>query len=240
MIDLSFVSLFSFRDVLKKITQAESKKKKLLLFALNVHSLHLMSEQKKVTQAYLTADIVFPDGVPILWLLRIKKYPRCGRVSGTDLVKTLLKTKGMKIFLLGSTDYVLNKMVQKYGLVKKGGTIAGFYGPPQGETFLENRHIRELIHQSRANVLLVSLGQPKQEVWLAKNFRYLPVYVGIGVGSAFDILSGKTPRAPKWFRESGFEWLWRIILEPRRLAKRYWEDCTFLLRLILSSMKENR
>jgi N-acetylglucosaminyldiphosphoundecaprenol N-acetyl-beta-D-mannosaminyltransferase len=234
MIDISFISLLSFDNVFECILQAVSKKKKLLLFALNVHSLRLICEQPNVRRAFLTADIIFPDGVPILWMLKRNKYLHCGRVSGTDLVEKLLLHKGTRIFLLGSIEDTVLRIISKYGLVENGGTIAGHYCPALNSEIpkFENKRIRFAIRKSKAKIVLVALGQPKQELWIFQNCLNLPVFVTIGVGSALEILSGTIIRAPVLLRNNGFEWAWRLIKDPWRLLPRYFKDSVFLVQYI--------
>lgn len=220
------LSPLSFSDVYARILHHVNHRRKLLLFTMNIHSLRLIYESTQTRKAFMQAGILFPDGVGLLWLSHFMKHPLRGRVSGTDLVEKLLKTRGLRIFLLGSTPTVLTKLSETYT------TIVGVYSP----TKPADLKIQKAIDAIKPDVLLVAFGQPKQELWLTQSIHKLPFTIGIGVGSAFDILAGKTPRAPKLLRNSGIEWLWRTILEPKRLALRYAKDVIFLLKLLFRAI----
>ncbi len=220
------LSPLSFNEVYTRILHHVRHRKKLLLFTMNIHSLRLIYESPKTRKAFVQADILFPDGVGLLWLSYFMKRPLRGRVSGTDLVEKLLKTQGLRIFLLGSTSAVLKKLSETYT------TIVGVYSPDRPT----DPQIRKTIEATKSGVLLVAFGQPEQELWLTQNMDKLSCTIGVGVGSAFDILSGKVSRAPKLLRDRGLEWLWRIIFEPKRLALRYAKDVMFLLKLLFRAI----
>ena len=177
------------------------------------------------------AKLVFIDGVPLLWLFRFAGRKLPARVSGTDLVEKLLQNKKNRIFLLGSNQAVLERLAQKLS------SVVGYYSPPFSKTFSskENQKIIKNIKQSRAEILLVAFGSLKQEQWLIENFKKTQALAGVGVGSAFEILSGEKPRAPHPLQIFGLEWLWRMTLEPRRLARRYGSDFLQLMRLLLTN-----
>lgn len=228
------VDQVSFEEVMDEIDACLKAKKRALVFAMNVHNLVKLEAEKGFKAEYeKRVAVVYTDGVPLVWMSKMTKTPLPGRVSGTDLAKKLLSRGKHKIFLVGSSEEVLDKMKQKYRCV------VGVYSPPKSEKWSakENIKIVEKVRKSKAQVLMVGVGALKQERWLLANFEKTKATIGMGVGSAFDILSGKTPRAPRFLRDNGFEWLWRMWLEPKRLGKRYLEDVARLGRLSLKLFK---
>jgi N-acetylglucosaminyldiphosphoundecaprenol N-acetyl-beta-D-mannosaminyltransferase len=222
------ISSLSAEETYKVALQGAQKNKNFTIFPLNIHSLRLIHENAEVKKAFMRATIIFPDGVPVVWLCRLTHAPVNGRVSGTDLVEKLLKTKQLRIFLLGSEENIVRDLSRR-----SQTSIVGTYSPPEASFYRPGtqRAILKKVNDANPNVLLVALGQPKQEIWLvryAKNCRG----VCMGVGSALDILTNKTRRAPKTLQNHGLEWAWRLYLEPRRLALRYAQDALFFLKLL--------
>jgi len=216
------------------ISDILKRKKKRLLFAMNIHIFCQLYKNFSFNQKHKNVDVIFTDGVPLLWLSKLFKVSLPERVSGTDLVEWIFKTK-KNIFLIGPSEGIVNILESKFP-----GTICGYYCPPfcSSWTNLVDLKIVNAINKSKASTLLVGVGPLKQERWLINNFNKTHAILGIGVGSAFDILSGKTSRAPRVLRDNGFEWLWRILLEPKRLIGRYLDDmkimgvilCTYFTR----------
>jgi N-acetylglucosaminyldiphosphoundecaprenol N-acetyl-beta-D-mannosaminyltransferase len=213
-----------FRDVICFIDESIKTHRHAILLPMNIHILVELSKNPKLKKAHETADVVFCDGVPLVWFSRLAHQPLPERISGTDLAESLLQGP-YRIFLLGSTPEVLA------GLKKKYSSICGTFSPPFKNEWGkdETRQIIQKINTSKPDVLLVALGPLKQEQWILKNFPAIRVPIALAVGSALDILSGKIPRAPKWMQNSGLEWAWRIALEPKRLTRRYLNDCKYLI-----------
>jgi N-acetylglucosaminyldiphosphoundecaprenol N-acetyl-beta-D-mannosaminyltransferase len=169
----------------------------------------------------------FVDGMPLVWMSRwlcSKKLPE--RVAGVDLFEKIcelsVKDK-IKIYLLGAEERVLKSTVNKLEDDYQGINIVGSFSPSVGfENNVDvNQLIIEQINASAADIVFLALGAPKQEIWMHNNISCLDRGVLVGVGATFDLYSGKYRRAPKWVQNVGFEWLWRLILEPRRLWRRY-------------------
>lgn len=181
------------------------------------------------------ADLVVADGVPIVWASKILKDPIKGRVSGTDLVWECARISSELLFpvaLVGGkyelTQRAALKMMERHIKASLVPLETPFPLGPEDSRMLVNR-IRAL----GAKIVLAAFGAPKQERWIQENLRETGAHVGIGIGSAFDIISGDKPRAPGFLRDHGFEWLWRMIHEPRRLWKRYLiEDVPFLYLIV--------
>jgi 1,2-diacylglycerol 3-beta-glucosyltransferase len=174
------------------------------------------------------------DGMPVVWLSRLVGCPVPGRVAGADLVPRLmseLARRGAGVFLLGGEGGVAEVAASRLVRETPGLQVCGCHEPPRASLAdLENSGLVEMIDSSGAAVLLVALGNPKQELWIARNRHRLPgVSVAVGVGCVFDIWAGRVARAPRWMQRAGLEWLYRLVNEPRRLARRFARDAAWLV-----------
>ncbi len=172
------------------------------------------------------ADLLLADGMSIVWGSRWVDVRLPGRIAGPDLMRALCvraSAKHYKIFLLGSTQDNLEALAKKLIAYTPGLQIVGTYSPPIADqmTTVENLKILAILEACQPDILFVGLSAPKQELWIAQNLEALHVPVSIGVGAAFDFLSGRIPRAPRLLQQYGLEWLYRLWCEPRRLWKRY-------------------
>jgi N-acetylglucosaminyldiphosphoundecaprenol N-acetyl-beta-D-mannosaminyltransferase len=196
-------------------------------------------------EALAAADLAVADGVPLLWASRLYRRPLQERIAGVDLVDRcagLAAAKGYRVFFLGAGPGVARSAAQVLQVRYPGLEVVGAYSPPMGEfSPEEEQRICEAIAAAEPDILLVALPTPRQELWNHANVRHWNVPVVIGVGAAFDMLSGAVPRAPRWMQRSGFEWLFRLFLEPRRLWKRYLvHDTTVMLRILISRITSKR
>ncbi len=170
------------------------------------------------------ADIVNPDGVPLVWALRLLGVSDAVRVYGPDFTHLLLaeaQRNRIPVGFLGSTPLVHSKLLAAVCREWPDLQIAYTSAPPfRPLTAAEDESQVHAINSSGARLLFVGLGCPKQELWMAAHKGRVNA-VMLGVGAAFDFLSGEKPQAPRWMMASGFEWLFRLVTEPRRLWKRY-------------------
>jgi N-acetylglucosaminyldiphosphoundecaprenol N-acetyl-beta-D-mannosaminyltransferase len=171
------------------------------------------------------SDITAPDGRPVAWALRslgIKSQPQ---VRGTDLMTAISAQSavfGHRIFLYGSTADTLARLRSRFERNIPGLQIVGAYAPPfRPLRAAEDEECVRQILDSGADIVFVGLGAPKQERWMAGHRSTLAGIVMVGVGAAFDFYSGKVTQAPRWVQRTGLEWLFRLVVEPRRLWKRY-------------------
>ncbi len=178
------------------------------------------------------ADCVVADGVPILWAARLLGRPLRGRVNGTDLVGTcaeISRDTGRGIALIGGSHEIAERAAAALRRRTPGAKIHSIQTPFPLDASASEQIVDE-IRQLGAEILLVALGAPRQERWLQSNLSSSGASIGIGIGSALDIISGDRPRAPEIFQRNGLEWLHRMVLEPRRLGRRYLvEDSPFLV-----------
>ncbi|MCX7907493.1 MAG: WecB/TagA/CpsF family glycosyltransferase [Bacteroidetes bacterium] len=192
----------------------------------------------RLRTVYNTADLVLPDGMPVVWASRLYGPPLPERVTGLDLFPAFCARaaqEGFRMFLLGSHPEVLRKLVQLLPRRYPGLRLVGYYSPPFRPRLREadNALIMERIAQAQPEVLWVSLGAPKQDLWIAENLERLPNLIAIGIGAALDAEAGRWRRAPRWMQRAGLEWLARLVQEPRRLARRYLLEAPLFIPLVL-------
>jgi len=176
-------------------------------------------DYKRVLQQ---ASRVLPDGIGVNVGCRMQGVAMRSNLNGTDLFPRLCETlagTGQSIYLLGAqpgrAEATARAMQEKFPGLRVAGTRHGYFGAEEDEAVIE------AINASGADILLVAMGAPRQEMWLAKHAEALQVPVRMGVGGLFDYYSGSIPRAPLWMREIGLEWVWRLLQEPGRMWKRY-------------------
>ncbi len=204
------------------------------IFTPNPEIIMAATKDPLLKQILNNASLVVPDGIGVVIASKILKG-RClkHRVAGYDLIQNTMKAsknKQYKYYFLGSKPEIVKaaayNMQKKYPNIDIVGYRDGYFDEDQ------IKHINKEITASNANILLVALGCPKQEKWIAHNAHLLPnIRVAIGVGGSFDVMSGKVKRAPKHFQNLGLEWLYRLIQQPSRF-KRMLLLPTFLLKII--------
>jgi N-acetylglucosaminyldiphosphoundecaprenol N-acetyl-beta-D-mannosaminyltransferase len=169
------------------------------------------------------ADLVTPDGMPLVWGLRLLGVPGASRVYGPDLTPLVCQEaarRGIPVGFYGGQDDVLDDLAAALDGRFPGLRIVYRWSPPfRALTAEEEARVRDDLRRSGARVLFVGLGTPKQERWMADH-KDLPL-VMLGVGAAFDFLSGRKRQAPPALQRLGLEWLYRLVHEPRRLWRRY-------------------
>ncbi len=190
----------------------------------NAHSLVTATREPDFADALGAADMATPDGAPVAWMLRYLGARGQQRINGPDLMMRYCQRAektGTAIYLFGSTNATLMQLRQTLALRFPRLQVAGSQSPSFGGiTVREAQTQVDLINRSGARVVFVSLGCPKQELWMAANKCKVQA-VMIGVGAAFDFHAGTLQRAPAWMRNTGLEWLHRLHSEPRRLWRRY-------------------
>jgi len=177
------------------------------------------------------ADLVTADGMPIVWMSKFMGNPLKERVAGADLIPRLVEkaaNRQKSIYFLGGRGGVGNQAAQLLKRRYPDLRIAGVDSPfvhVDGEELEwaedEDLPIIEHINRSGADILLIAFGNPKQEVWFDRNRKHLKVPVSIGIGGTYEFIVGSVSRAPEWIRKTGFEWVYRITQDPKRLWKRY-------------------
>jgi N-acetylglucosaminyldiphosphoundecaprenol N-acetyl-beta-D-mannosaminyltransferase len=203
------------------LARAASKGNPVQLVTVNAQSLLMMHDDPAMGSAIRNAALVVADGASMALAARILDLPWKGRVTGVDLMARILgdgAKRGLKVYYLGATDTVLEKLLEvtreRYpGLVVAGYRNGYFDREKDGEVI-------DAIRASGADVLFVGMPTPFKEIWLHRNLSRFGVGLAIGVGGTFDVLAGLVPRAPLWMQKAGLEWSWRLMMEPRKLWKR--------------------
>lgn len=190
----------------------------------NVHMLMEAIDSTEYRQIVNSADLVTPDGMPLVWMMRLKGQRDQPRVYGPTLMLHILEAAArekISVGFYGGAPDVLESLVRRMQARYEGLKVAFSFSPPFRAMSQEEDHtIVEQINQSGARIVFVSLGCPKQEVWMAIH-RGKVNAVMMGVGAAFDFHSGVKPQAPMWIQKVGLEWLFRLLAEPQRLWRRY-------------------
>jgi len=198
------------------------------LVTANVDFLVQALHDVELRRILMDAHMVLCDGTPLVWASRLLGNPLPERVAGSDLVPLLIRVaaeKKHRLFFLGGTPEATGKAVTKLRSQFPELCICGFYSPPFSRLMdMDHQEILRRIEETRPDILFVSFGCPKQEKWIAMHYRAMGVPVAVGVGATIDFLAGTARRAPKFMQRTGTEWIFRMVQEPRRLCKRYFND----------------
>lgn len=190
----------------------------------NVHMLMEAYWNPSFASVLHSADLLTPDGMPLVWTLNLIRKSRHDRVAGMDILRETCRQAsalGMGVYFIGSDADTLGKMQQQLKQDFPNLVIAGMHPLPfRPLTPEEDRQVVEHINQSQTGFVFVSLGCPKQELWMHQH-RHQVQAVMVGLGGVFPIYAGLRKHAPEWVRTSGLEWLYRLVQEPGRLWKRY-------------------
>jgi N-acetylglucosaminyldiphosphoundecaprenol N-acetyl-beta-D-mannosaminyltransferase len=166
------------------------------------------------------ADLITPDGAGVVWAMRRAGAPAQDRVSGVEIAGRLIARSsetGYRVYMLGAAPGVAQMASERMRRQHPGCVIAGAhhgYFPPEDDAL-----VAEQVAAARADVLLVGMGMPRQEMFICATRDIIRAPVAIGVGGTFDVFSGRTRRAPRSFQALRLEWLWRLLLNPRKFAK---------------------
>lgn len=210
----------------------------------NAQHVALYHRDKMFRQAYDDAFLVVPDGVPLLWAARLAGTPLAGRVNGTDLFERIAARAaqdGLGLFCVGGRPGAAAAAVAILQKRHPGLRVCGIYDgpvPPSGGE--GDAHMCQLLEKSGAHIVLVGLGAPKQEVWMWANAPYVSQCVMVGIGGSFELVAGFTPRAPTFMQRMGMEWFFRLMMEPKRLLRRYIYTNTLFLAHMFSSVTRRR
>lgn len=232
------VSRYDIQETIQQFSEAIEQGRKLRVSVTPVNCVLWAYRDENLKQIYNSADLATADGVPLIWASRFLGSPIRGRVTGLDLLPEfsgIAAVKGYRFFFLGAAEGVAKQLAERLKRLNPGLEITGTYSPPFTDQFTdeENDKMVAMVNASNADVLWVSLTAPKQDYWIAEHFDRLNVSVAIGVGAAFDVVAGNIKRAPVWMQKAGLEWLFRLLQEPRRLAKRYLVEAPQFLPLIV-------
>ena len=218
------VTALLFDTQIKIILDWASNYESRIVCVANAHMLTEAYSHPELSNILKSADLVTPDGMPLVWMMRLMGVGKQDRVAGMDILLSLCQLaslQNIRIFFLGSEATILEKMKTKLEHKFPELQIAGMESLPfRPLTSAEAEEIIQRIHQSKAQVVLVSLGCPKQEYWMNEHKSRIQA-VMVGLGGVFPVFAGIHKRPPLWVRRAGLEWFYRLIQEPRRLGTRY-------------------
>ena len=192
----------------------------------NVDHIVKLEKDEEFKSVYKNADLILTDGMPLIWISKLKGNPIKEKVSGSDLfpkVCKLASNKGYSIFLLGAAEGVADKAAENLKDKYQGLDVVGTYSPSYGfeKKSDEIEKIITIINECKPDILAVGLGAPKQEKFLYTYKDELNVPVSLAIGASIDFEAGNIKRAPRWMQNLGLEWFYRLCKEPRRMFKRY-------------------
>jgi N-acetylglucosaminyldiphosphoundecaprenol N-acetyl-beta-D-mannosaminyltransferase len=203
-----------------------------------VHSVMECQRDPELRRICNASGMTTPDGMPLVWLCRLNGHRHVDRVYGPDLMLALCErsvTGGYRHFFYGGAEGVSEQLAANLQLRFPGLVIAGTYFPPfRPLTPEEDDQVVGMINETSPDVVWVGLGSPKQERWMAAHVGRVEAPTLIGVGAAFDFLTGRKRQAPRWMQRSGLEWLFRLLTEPRRLWRRYLVNNPLFVLLVLT------
>jgi N-acetylglucosaminyldiphosphoundecaprenol N-acetyl-beta-D-mannosaminyltransferase len=220
--------------LLDRIAECVRERSSCWIETVNVSHLCLAARDPALDRLFRSADVILADGMPIVWMSRLRGRALRARVTGSDLMEPLARraaAEGWRIFLCGGEEGVAAREAARLCEAAPGLQIAGTAAPhfPTSASLTDAARNRALLAQlraARADIVLVAFGAPKQELWIRHHLASgaLPVPVAIGVGGSLDFVAGQQRRAPPWMRRSGLEWVHRMTTQPRRLGPRYAGD----------------
>ncbi|MEQ8201435.1 MAG: WecB/TagA/CpsF family glycosyltransferase [Syntrophomonadaceae bacterium] len=211
------VDILNTAQCLDKITELVDARKTAHVITLNAEIVYQAQTNRELLGIINEAAVVTPDGIGIVWGGRQLGYVIPERVSGIDLLYSICETaptRKWKIYLLGSSPGVADEaggqLKARFPGLHICGSHHGYFQPSEVASIIAD------INHSQADILVVSLGAPKQEIWISQNKDDLAVPVCIGVGGSLDVIAGNKKRAPGWMIRMNLEWLYRLLAEPSR------------------------
>lgn len=232
------VDNLTMSEAIERIDKLILKKKPSYVVTPNVDHIVKLESDIEFQEVYRDADLILTDGMPLVWISKLKGSPIKEKVSGSDLfpkICELSAIKGYRIFLLGAAEGIADKAACKLREKYRNLNIIGSYSPSFGfeNSPEEINKIIEIINKAKPDILAVGLGAPKQEKFLHKYKDELNVPVSLAIGATIDFEAGNIKRAPRWMQNAGLEWSYRLLKEPKRMFKRYIIDDLNIIKLIL-------
>lgn len=229
--------------LLRRIANFAGGELKRRVMYVNAHVLNQSMENPELRQSLLEADIVYCDGYGVRLAAKAIGEPIPERMTGADWVwglAPLCEAAGHSIYLLGSEPDAAAEAARElrrwYPRLRLVGHHHGYFDLDSEH----NERVIEHIAQVKPDILMVGMGTPKQEIWIARELERIEAKVLWSVGSLFDYVSGRMPRAPHWLADNGLEWIFRLGLEPRRMWKRYLIGNPIFLRRVMTEARERR
>ncbi|RDX02256.1 WecB/TagA/CpsF family glycosyltransferase [Listeria kieliensis] len=217
----TYLDPLSMQETLARIEQLILIREPVQHVAINAGKINLLQRDAELRSIINECSLISADGQAIVWAAKFLNHDIPERVAGIDLFQELVRLaaeKSWRVYYFGAKQTVVQKVVSKHQKLYPNLQVAGFRN---GYFEEESEEIAAEIRASRADILFVGFSSPKKEFWIHANLEKLHVPFVMGVGGSFDVIAGKTKRAPLVMQKAGLEWFYRFLQEPRRMAKRY-------------------
>ncbi len=219
------INTLTLPDVLRTIENWVQKKCSNYICVVPAHSIMECVLEPSNLHAFNESGLNVPDGMAVVWLLKARGHWHVERIYGPDLLLATCKyglAPGWRHYFYGGAPGVADALAENLKKRFPGLQVAGTCSPPFGRPGpAEQEALNEPINASHADLVWVGMSSPKKEIWMNQQHASLEAPVLLGVGAAFDFLTGRKPQAPRWMQRSGLEWLFRLASEPQRLWPRY-------------------
>lgn len=232
----TFVDALTMDETLERIQKYIENKECVQHVVINAGKVNLMQQNKELTKIVNSCPLINADGQSIVWGSKILGNKLPERVAGIDIFTELVRIsaeKGYKPYFFGAKEEVVTEVVRKFKEMYPSLNVAGYRNGYFTED--ESKKIAEDIRKSGADILFVAFSSPKKEFWIKEHMDIMKVPFAMGVGGSFDVIAGKTKRAPKWMQKCGLEWFSRFIQEPIRMWDRYIVGNFKFIKLVMTS-----
>lgn len=216
------VAAINMKETLEEIEKIIENRKLTQHVVINAGKVVLMNKDYKLKKIVSECPIINADGQSIVWASKFLGKPLPERVAGIDLMEELIKLsaqKGYGIYFFGAKEDIVKDVMMHYKNLYHNLKICGYRNGYFSKEDVPN--IVSDMKKSNADILFVAFSSPNKEYWLSENINDINIPFCMGVGGSFDVVAGKTTRAPKWMQDIGLEWFYRFIQEPKRMWKRY-------------------
>lgn len=219
------ISVLNLKTALDAVAEAVAQRRKGYICITGVHGVMEGQDDPGFQRILNNAFLCTPDGMPMVWMGRLRGHKEMRRVYGPDFMLAVCEwsqTSGCRHFFFGGADGVAAALRESMTKRFPGLQVVGCHTPPFKPLNAEEvAALQQQVREARPDILWVGLSTPKQEKFMAEFLPKLDVTLMVGVGAAFDFHTGRVRQAPRWIQCSGLEWLYRLCCEPKRLAKRY-------------------
>ncbi len=233
----TYIDNVTENEAIKHIEYCIENKKIGHIITPNVDQIVRIESDEYFKEICDNAELLLVDGHPLMWIAKYYKKPFKEKICGSDLVLKLCQLavrKNYSIFLLGAAEGVAQKAANNLKKSYPGIKIAGTYSPPFGfeKDKGELKKIDIMLLESKADLLFVGMGVPKQDIFIYENMHKYKIPMSFSIGASIDFIAGEQKRAPRWINRIGFEWFYRFLQEPKRMFRRYFVNDMKIIKLV--------
>jgi len=227
------INVLNMETTLAQLSDWIREHQKTYVCVVPAHSVMACVDNPGLLPIFNDAGLSTPDGMSIVWLLKARGFKNTRRVYGPDLLEAVCEhglRKDWKHYFFGGAPGIAQELGQKLKAQYPSLAVAGSYSPPFGRpNENEDKVLVDAINTSEADIVWVGMSSPWQEIWMHEHLGKINAPVMVGIGAAFDFLTGNKKQAPRWMQQTGLEWFYRLVNEPRRLWPRYKQYPRFVL-----------